>query len=347
MRTVRVLGMVSSIGAVVGSCLEFFKRDDYKVDGLTNSGLDTFTILVLVLGVVAFVFAFLSLLFNNRPFLIMAVFPVLANIAIGISYIMMYYYEFGDAYFVIISFATSALAALFMVIAMLLPRKNMPKKAKTDKPSKQAKILQAMEGDSGDAGNGQPQYAQDNFVSQGQDVSGNTISERERISRLREELNGLDFSKIAEADETGTLDRLQNNETYEDTNDLKEAINREESELNADLDQLERARRALGRAPEPVAQPQQTVQPVAQPSNPVRNETPVQQPVKADGPANPYKHTILPRTRRGNIDANKYNDPIGNTPEKITVHSQRSTHRGEVKIDEYKDKVFLGDSDRI
>lgn len=177
------------------------------------------------------------------------------------------------------------------------------------------------------------------MMGQAENASGNTISERERISRLRQELNGLDFSKIAAADEDGTLEQqqnLQNDETFETTEELRASIKQDEADLNLELEQLERAKQAIGRSEQPAK-----VAPTP------KKENSANIPVANNGPVDPYKQTILPRNRRRNIDSNKYANPIGNTAEKITNHSAPRSANREINTADYKDKIFLGDSDRI
>ncbi|KAJ3628665.1 hypothetical protein Zmor_003991 [Zophobas morio] len=173
-----------------------------------------------------------------------------------------------------------------------------------------------------------------------ENVSGNTVSERERINRLRQELNGLDFSKIAELDDNGTLEQKQveNTDTFENTEDLRAAIAADEHELNQDMEELARAKNAIRN--------QSQIQPN---STPVKTIMPnkVSSPQQSSGPADPYKQTILPRRRRDNMDSSKYNNPIGNTPEKISSHNAPRNAKPEVNEQAYKDKIFLGDSDRI
>jgi hypothetical protein len=187
---------------------------------------------------------------------------------------------------------------------------------------------------------------QQNYVAGGQTVSGNTISERERILKLKEELNGLDFKNIALADENGTLDATEQadntmtEDTFENTADLKSAIKREEDELALEIAALNHAKTQAQ------STPQQAVPPVQAVSKPALQANAADD-VKTTE-LDPYKATIIPRRRRGQLDVGKFEQPIGNTPEKIGANSvPRQHNRGEVKIDEYKDKVFLGDSDRI
>jgi hypothetical protein len=334
MKALRILGMILSFGIAATGCLEYVLYNVNLWEINLSSFIDmykTMRIITIVVSLATFVFLFLSLLLNNKVFMGITIIPVIANIAVGSVFANAYATPTLIPFYEWICVGLTLISFIFLVIVMAKTKKS--DHAKIAKGSEKGNEVDSNEG----VNNAQPSPM---MMGIAQDASGNTISERERISRLRQELNGLDFSKIAELDDNGTLEQKEqeNVDTFENTEDLRAAIAADEQELNNDMKQLQQAKDAIKNQQQAQSAPKKTIMP---------NKVVTSAASQSNGPADPYKQTILPRRRRDNMDSAKYTNPIGNTPEKIASNNVRRSSKPEVHTEDYKDKIFLGDSDRI